>query len=324
MELTAARTLAEKLIAEHIPTKGFQFEFDNAQNRLGLCDFARKRISMGRVYVESETIEGVTQTLLHEIGHAMAGPSAKHGPRWYTAARSIGYIGKSHGDNPAATAKHEAALEYALSQVDAMKDRTSGQFLPGERVQGNRISGIFIEARVKNALVWDEAKQKTWSIPLTAIARIGGHSAHDEQIAAARAASATVADITTGPLRIGETVNMKPGFKPLTAIVYGFESPKARSRVRRVRIVVDNGDHYVTNETNLVRVVTKGARATSSAAVASKELSLTRGTPVVINYPKSKWHRAAGVIEKVNPKTIKVKLETGEVLNAPKSFLVAA
>jgi len=323
MDLNAARILADSLIAAHIPTKGFHFDFDNAENRLGLCNFKLKRISMGRVYVLSEDEAGVTQTLLHEIGHAIAGPAAKHGPRWYAAARSIGYTGKSHGSNPAATAKRDAAIEYALSQVEAVKGRTTGQFLPGERVKAPTFTGIFVTARVKNASVWDEARQKTWAVPLTALSRVGGLSARDEQVAVARAAGMSVAGITSGPLRIGETVRTKPGFKQVTAVVFGIEKPAGRSRTRRIKMVLPDGVCYTTNESNLVRVAT-GTAAVGAGTPGPVPVVFTRGTPVTINYPKSKWHGSSGVIEKVNAKTIKVTLASGETLVATKSLLIAA
>lgn len=33
----------------------------------------------------------INQIILHEVAHALAGPSAKHGPRWLRIARLLGY-----------------------------------------------------------------------------------------------------------------------------------------------------------------------------------------------------------------------------------------
>jgi predicted SprT family Zn-dependent metalloprotease len=69
---------------------GWRFEFDNAAMRAGLCSFSRKVISLSADYVQRNDESFVRDTILHEIAHVMAGPSAGHGNVWKLFARSIG------------------------------------------------------------------------------------------------------------------------------------------------------------------------------------------------------------------------------------------
>ncbi|MFG6402777.1 SprT-like domain-containing protein [Microbacterium sp. P04] len=93
------RLWAEALITLHLDSS-WSFGFDNAKRRAGLCDFRRKRISVSR-YLSARYDDDVNhQTLLHEVAHALAGPSAGHGPQWKSVARRLGYVGGTthHGE----------------------------------------------------------------------------------------------------------------------------------------------------------------------------------------------------------------------------------
>lgn len=93
MTLTEARKLAISLMREHDregKLDGWRFEFDNAIRRAGLCSYRRKVISLSRHFVTMNDAGQVTDTILHEIAHVLAGPAAKHGYQWKVIARSIG------------------------------------------------------------------------------------------------------------------------------------------------------------------------------------------------------------------------------------------
>lgn len=68
------------------------FKYDNAKRRSGVCNYAKKQIGLSRHYVASENArkENILNTILHEIAHVLAGPKAKHGPKWVAKAREIG------------------------------------------------------------------------------------------------------------------------------------------------------------------------------------------------------------------------------------------
>lgn len=100
-ELASVRIWAEALIALHLDPR-WSFGFDNAKTRAGLCDHARRRITVSRHLAERFDDDAIHQVLLHEVAHAIAGPRAGHGPAWRSTAQGLGYVGKRTHDGPIA------------------------------------------------------------------------------------------------------------------------------------------------------------------------------------------------------------------------------
>jgi hypothetical protein len=98
-DLQRVRLWAEALITAHLDDT-WSFGFDNAKRRAGLCDYTRKRISVSRYLAARYDDDDNHQTLLHEVAHAIAGPSAGHGAQWKRIARELGYVGGTthHGE----------------------------------------------------------------------------------------------------------------------------------------------------------------------------------------------------------------------------------
>ncbi|MHA3722912.1 SprT-like domain-containing protein [Leucobacter sp. HY1910] len=92
-ELERVRVWGEALINMYLPKQGWQFGFDHAKRRAGLCHFGKKQITVSRYLAVKFSDEEIYQTLLHEVAHALAGPDAGHGPRWKRLAEVIGYVG---------------------------------------------------------------------------------------------------------------------------------------------------------------------------------------------------------------------------------------
>ena len=69
--------------------------FSAAWGRLGECRPDRKLILLSRLHAVGGSPAQVTDTILHEIAHALAGPEAGHGPVWKEIARRIGAVPKS-------------------------------------------------------------------------------------------------------------------------------------------------------------------------------------------------------------------------------------
>ncbi len=93
---------AVRLVGAHQIAGTWSFRFDPATTRLGHCDHRTQSISVSRYHTEKATADEVTQVLLHEIAHALAGPRAAHGPKWRAIAREIGYEGgRTHTVEPA-------------------------------------------------------------------------------------------------------------------------------------------------------------------------------------------------------------------------------
>lgn len=93
MQLTDVEKLAAKLFMSH-GLKGWSFKFDSAVKRFGLCNHSRKVISLSRHLVQLNAEPAVTNTLLHEIAHALVGAGHGHGKVWVNKAKSIGCYGQ--------------------------------------------------------------------------------------------------------------------------------------------------------------------------------------------------------------------------------------
>ncbi|WP_067501329.1 SprT-like domain-containing protein [Actinoplanes sp. TFC3] len=93
MDLLEARKLATDLMAQHRLT-GWRLAFDNAKTRAGVCRFREKEIGLSRHLIALYGSEQVTETVLHEIAHALAGPRHGHDRVWRTIAQRIGCSGQ--------------------------------------------------------------------------------------------------------------------------------------------------------------------------------------------------------------------------------------
>lgn len=68
----------------------WSFGLNSAKRRLGVCKYRSRRIEISEFYAVHNPAEAVLDTLRHEIAHALAGPGAKHGPRWKAVAKRLG------------------------------------------------------------------------------------------------------------------------------------------------------------------------------------------------------------------------------------------
>jgi predicted SprT family Zn-dependent metalloprotease len=86
--------LSEQLMKDHGLGETWNFVFDSAKQRAGLCNYTDFEISLSKYIVEHHSIDQSIQVVLHEIAHALAGKSAGHGPNWKKIAKSLGYRGE--------------------------------------------------------------------------------------------------------------------------------------------------------------------------------------------------------------------------------------
>ncbi len=96
---------ADRLIAHH-GLHGWSFQFDDAVRRAGSCLYATKVITMARLYCLQCQEEDWTNTLLHEIAHALAGPGHNHDKVWKRMARRIGCTGERCHNTPFAPPRY--------------------------------------------------------------------------------------------------------------------------------------------------------------------------------------------------------------------------
>ncbi len=89
MELQAARALARELMVRH-GLADWELVFDGAKTRAGVCRHTTRQIGLSRELTRLHSQAQVTDTVLHEVAHALAGARAGHGKRWKEVARRIG------------------------------------------------------------------------------------------------------------------------------------------------------------------------------------------------------------------------------------------
>ena len=87
--LGTAIDLATELMNAH-GLMGWRIKLDHARRRAGQCDYTNKTISLSRLYVRHADIDHIRDTILHEIAHALVGPSHGHDSVWRQKAREIG------------------------------------------------------------------------------------------------------------------------------------------------------------------------------------------------------------------------------------------
>lgn len=94
MELLKVRSLALGLMREH-GLHEWRLTFDRAKTRAGQCRFDRHEISLSGPLMRLQDEVEVRETILHEIAHALAGPSHGHDATWRRIAHSIGSTGQT-------------------------------------------------------------------------------------------------------------------------------------------------------------------------------------------------------------------------------------
>jgi predicted SprT family Zn-dependent metalloprotease len=67
----------------------WKFEIDNAQQRMGCCQYKRKVISFSKHFIYSDWSE-IEDTLLHEVAHALVGRGHGHDEVWKSMAARLG------------------------------------------------------------------------------------------------------------------------------------------------------------------------------------------------------------------------------------------
>ncbi len=84
---------AHFLMSKHgLIEQGWTFRFDNAKIRAGQCRYDKKEISLSRNFANHAPAAEITDTLLHEIAHALVGTRGHH-QKWRKTAIAIGCSG---------------------------------------------------------------------------------------------------------------------------------------------------------------------------------------------------------------------------------------
>jgi hypothetical protein len=89
--LDSIDTEVNSLLIKH-ELADWTFEFDTAEKRYGWCSWTKKKITLSIMLCICNPRHETTQTILHEIAHALT-PYHHHNLHWLETARSIGYTG---------------------------------------------------------------------------------------------------------------------------------------------------------------------------------------------------------------------------------------
>ena len=91
MDIFQANKIGLELMEKHgLTARGWKFQMDSAKRRFGVCKHRTKVISISVNLTRLNPEEQVTDTILHEIAHALVGPKQGHGPVWKAKAIEIG------------------------------------------------------------------------------------------------------------------------------------------------------------------------------------------------------------------------------------------
>lgn len=72
----------------------WKLELDYAKVRAGACHFTEKKISFSRHFIKNADQQDINDTILHEIAHALVGPTHGHDKVWKNMAKKIGCSAK--------------------------------------------------------------------------------------------------------------------------------------------------------------------------------------------------------------------------------------
>ena len=92
-ELASIATRAKELMADH-DLNHWSFQFDSGTKRAGGCHYGNQVISLSLQYAQHATEYEITDTLLHEIAHALVGKAHSHDAVWQAKATEIGCSGR--------------------------------------------------------------------------------------------------------------------------------------------------------------------------------------------------------------------------------------
>lgn len=85
----AAMRHARRLVDDH-GLGDWRVEWGHATRTWGQCLYVTRTIRLSWPITRLNGIDGLTDTVLHEVAHALAGPGTGHGPVWQEWCRAVG------------------------------------------------------------------------------------------------------------------------------------------------------------------------------------------------------------------------------------------
>ena len=150
--LNAVAAQARDLMDRH-GLDEWTFRFNTARKKLGECRAQQKLILLSRSHAVNDPPAQVTDTILHEIAHALAGPAARHGPAWKAIAHRLGATPKSCAPESDEARDRREAAKAKYRAGDAVS------FIARGAVQ----TGTIVRMNPKRAKV--KCGDVAWSVP---------------------------------------------------------------------------------------------------------------------------------------------------------------
>lgn len=118
--------------------KDWRLGFSAAKRRYGMCSYKRRTIEISLHHAVDGLTDEVVDTILHEIAHALAGPSAGHGPKWKQIAISIGATPKACAPLDAESLREVLAAKQSFNVGDVVAFSGSGKRKVGRIIRKNQ------------------------------------------------------------------------------------------------------------------------------------------------------------------------------------------
>ncbi len=122
--------------------KGWAFDTDKATRRAGCCDFSRKKISISATFGQKVSIDELTDSVLHEIAHALAGKQHNHDSMWQQTAKDIGCKALRCHKIKFSRSKYTLTCQNGCFKQERMK-RPSQKMLQNNRCKKCKAKAIF-------------------------------------------------------------------------------------------------------------------------------------------------------------------------------------
>jgi ribosomal protein L21E len=330
MDVQAATALATSLMQQHGMTAlGWKFQITGAQNRLGLCTYETKTISLGVAHTLSADEAEVRNTILHEIAHALVGHRPRnaygqletgHGPTWKRKAIAIGCTGERTGTNNAAKALDDALIIAARAAAEKVAHITSGPLQTGERVltkgSGRVVRGIVLQHKRTRTEIVEDGTDTVWAISGSLLFR----------------ANAATSASSTAPALPAYSPSANAGLRRGSPAIIDFpKKPKYHGLIGRIEKVNPATFKFVGINGEVVTGAKSDFRPyngeTILPALAAPQPYAKRFQPdsdVVIHHPGNRFHGTKGKVEKVNPTRYAIRTTDGGIVNAPHRLVFAA
>jgi predicted SprT family Zn-dependent metalloprotease len=95
MDAFEAKRLAESFMSKHgLISNGWKFRYNTRKRSAGICSYRHSTIELSLLLTRLSNVVDVTDTILHEIAHALVGSKHGHDAVWQRKAIEIGCNGK--------------------------------------------------------------------------------------------------------------------------------------------------------------------------------------------------------------------------------------